>query len=129
MINRLQMYSPEELSRIVRRSAGILGTQIDDDAAIELASRSRGTPRVANRLLKRVRDFAEVKGTGVITLEAARYGLEMLEVDEIGLDGVDKTILETIHHEVRRRAGRAGHAVRRDERGKCDDSRMCMNRF
>ena len=96
VINRLQMYSPEELSRIVRRSAGILGTKIDDDAAIELASRSRGTPRVANRLLKRVRDFAEVKGTGVITLESARYGLEMLEVDEIGLDGVDKTILETI---------------------------------
>lgn len=96
VINRLQMYSPEELSAIIKRSAGILGVSIDDDAAIELASRSRGTPRVANRLLKRVRDFAEVKGTGVVTLESARYGLDMLEVDEIGLDGVDKVILDTI---------------------------------
>ena len=96
VINRLQMYSPEELSRIVTRSAGILGVQIHEDASLELASRSRGTPRVANRLLKRVRDFAEVKGNGIITLEAARYGLDMLEVDEIGLDGVDKVILDTI---------------------------------
>ncbi len=96
VINRLQMYTPEELAMIVNRSAGILGCEIDEEAAIELASRSRGTPRVANRLLKRVRDFAEVKGTGKITLELARYGLEKLEVDEIGLDGVDKSILETI---------------------------------
>lgn len=96
VISRLQMYTPEELSSIVTRSAGILGVEIDKNASLELASRSRGTPRVANRLLKRVRDFAEVKGTGRITLELARYGLEMLEVDEIGLDGVDKTILETV---------------------------------
>lgn len=96
VISRLQMYTPEELSSIVKRSAGILGTEMDEDASLELASRSRGTPRVANRLLKRVRDFAEVKGSGRITLEVARYGLEMLEVDEIGLDGVDKTILETV---------------------------------
>ena len=96
VIHRLQMYSPEELSDIVRRSAGILGVIIEPDAALELASRSRGTPRVANRLLKRIRDFAQIKGTGEITLKAARYGLEMLEVDEIGLDGVDKAILETI---------------------------------
>lgn len=96
VINRLQMYSSEELSEIVKRSAGILGVGIDEDAALEVASRSRGTPRVANRLLKRVRDFAEVKGQGHITLDIARYGLEMLEVDEIGLDGVDKAILEAI---------------------------------
>lgn len=96
VISRLQMYTPEELSSIVTRSAGILGVEIDQDASLELASRSRGTPRVANRLLKRVRDFAEVKGSGRITLELARYGLEMLEVDVIGLDGVDKTILETV---------------------------------
>lgn len=96
VISRLQMYTPEELSMIVKRSAGILGSEIDEDAALELASRSRGTPRVANRLLKRVRDFADVMGTGRITLEVARYGLEKLEVDEIGLDGVDKSILETI---------------------------------
>ena len=96
VISRLQMYTPEELSSIVTRSAGILGIDIDGDASLEIASRSRGTPRVANRLLKRVRDFAEVKGTGKITLEAARYGLDMLEVDEIGLDSVDKAILDTI---------------------------------
>lgn len=96
VIHRLQMYTPEELSRIINRSASILRVSIDEDASLEMASRSRGTPRVANRLLKRVRDFAEVKGNGIITLEAARYGLDMLEVDEIGLDGVDKVILETI---------------------------------
>ena len=96
VIHRLQMYTPEELSQIILRSAGIFGIPIDTDASLEIASRSRGTPRVANRLLKRIRDFAEVEGTGKITLEAARYGLKMLEVDEIGLDGVDKNILETI---------------------------------
>ena len=96
VINRLQMYTNEELSEIVKRSAGILDIAIHDDAALEVASRSRGTPRVANRLLKRVRDFADVKGEGCITLPIARYGLEMLEVDEIGLDGVDKAILEAI---------------------------------
>jgi Holliday junction DNA helicase RuvB len=96
VINRLQMYTNEELSEIIKRSAGILNVGIDEDAALEVASRSRGTPRVANRLLKRVRDFAEVKGQGRVTLNIARYGLEMLEVDEIGLDGVDKAILEAI---------------------------------
>jgi Holliday junction DNA helicase RuvB len=96
VINRLQMYTNEELSEIIKRSAGILNVGIDEDAALEVASRSRGTPRVANRLLKRVRDFAEVKGQGRVTLDIARYGLEMLEVDEIGLDGVDKAILEAI---------------------------------
>jgi Holliday junction DNA helicase RuvB len=96
VIHRLQMYTPEELSMIVKRSAGILNVPIDDDAAIEIASRSRGTPRVANRLLKRIRDFAEVEGTGRVTLGAAKHGLDMLEVDEMGLDGVDKNILETI---------------------------------
>jgi Holliday junction DNA helicase RuvB len=96
VIHRLQMYSAEELSQIVHRSAHILQIGIEEDAALELASRSRGTPRVANRLLRRIRDFAEVEGTGRINLDIARYGLERLEVDEIGLDGVDKAILETI---------------------------------
>ncbi len=96
IINRLQIYSAEELRDIIMRSAGILGIAIDDDAALEIASRSRGTPRIANRLLKRVRDFSQVKGEGRVTLAMARYGLEQLEVDEIGLDGVDKTILEAI---------------------------------
>lgn len=98
IINRLQMYTPEELSEIVTRSAGILNIRIESDASLEIASRSRGTPRVANRLLKRVRDFAEVKGQGHVTLDIAQYGLEQLEVDEIGLDGVDKAILEAIIH-------------------------------
>ncbi len=96
VIHRLQIYTPEELSRIITRSAGILGVPIKADASLEIASRSRGTPRVANRLLKRIRDFAEIEGTGEITLGAARHGLDMLEVDEIGLDGVDKNILDTI---------------------------------
>ena len=96
VIHRLQMYTPEELSQIIHRSANILEIGIDEDAALELASRSRGTPRVANRLLRRIRDFAEVDGNGRITLDIARYGLERLEVDEIGLDGVDKAILEAI---------------------------------
>ena len=96
VIHRLQIYSPEELAQIVARSAGIIGIPVESDAALEIASRSRGTPRVANRLLKRIRDFAEVEGNGKIDLKAARYGLEMLEVDEIGLDGVDKNILNTI---------------------------------
>jgi Holliday junction DNA helicase RuvB len=96
VIHRLQMYTPEELAQIIRRSAGILNVAIDDDAALEIASRSRGTPRVANRLLRRVRNFAEVDGRGTVTLDIARYGLDQLEVDEIGLDGVDKAILEAI---------------------------------
>ncbi len=96
VIHRLQMYTPEELAQIIHRSARILNIDIDEDAALELASRSRGTPRVANRLLRRIRDFAEVDGTGRITLRIARYGLDRLEVDEIGLDGVDKAILEAI---------------------------------
>jgi Holliday junction DNA helicase RuvB len=96
VIHRLQMYTPEELAQIIKRSAGILNVAIDDDAALEIASRSRGTPRVANRLLRRVRDFAEVDGRGIVTLDIARYGLDQLEVDEIGLDGVDKAILEAI---------------------------------
>lgn len=98
VINRLSMYSAQELAQIVVRSAGILNIKIEADAAVEIASRSRGTPRIANRLLKRVRDFADVKGKGYVSLDIAQYGLKQLEVDEIGLDGVDKAILETIIH-------------------------------
>ncbi len=93
---RLEMYTPDELSRIVRRSASILDVPIDDDAALEIASRSRGTPRIANRLLKRVRDFAQVRGNGRITLPMARDALTMLEIDELGLDNTDRRMLETI---------------------------------
>jgi Holliday junction DNA helicase RuvB len=93
---RLEPYSVEELAVIVRRSAGILQIGLDDDGASAIAARSRGTPRVANRLLKRVRDFAEVRMEGVVTARAAQAALEMLEVDERGLDRLDREILRTI---------------------------------
>ena len=93
---RLELYTPEELAQIVTRSAGILGIQIDYEGAIEVASRSRGTPRIANRMLKRVRDFAQVMSDGVITLETARTALDRLEIDELGLDQNDRRMLEAI---------------------------------
>lgn len=96
VINRLDMYTWEELSRIVKRSAGILETEIDDEGAFEIAKRSRGTPRVANRLLKRVRDFAQVRSDGKITHELAMNSLNLLEIDLIGLDGVDRNLMTSI---------------------------------
>ena len=87
------MYKPEELAGIVRRSASILNVQADDDGIMEVARRSRGTPRIANRLLKRLRDFAQVRGDGVITRDLAREALTLLEVDELGLDKTDRGIL------------------------------------
>ena len=93
---RLEMYTPEELATIVRRSASILDVPIDDDAALEIASRSRGTPRIANRLLKRVRDYAQVRGNGRINLRMAQESLAMMEIDELGLDNTDRKMLETI---------------------------------
>ena len=96
VILRLEMYSPEELATIVKRSAGILNIEIEEDGALEIASRSRGTPRIANRLLKRARDFAEVKCEGVITLEAAKLALEKMEIDALGLDNIDRLILSTM---------------------------------
>jgi holliday junction DNA helicase RuvB len=94
--HRLELYERSDLARIVRRSAGILEVDIDDEGAEILASRSRGTPRVANRLLKRVRDFAEVRGAGRIDAGVAREALELLEVDEGGLDRLDRDILRAI---------------------------------
>jgi Holliday junction DNA helicase RuvB len=94
--HRLEHYAPLELARIVRRSARLLGVAIEDDGAIAVAQRSRGTPRVANRLLKRVRDFAEVRGAGVVTAEIAASALDLLEVDHLGLDRLDREILRTI---------------------------------
>ena len=93
---RLEMYSPEQLAVIVQRSAKILKIQCDRDGALEIASRSRGTPRIANRFIRRVRDFAEVNGTGRITVEVAQEALDMLEVDELGLDHTDRTMLRTM---------------------------------
>ena len=96
IIHRLELYSNEELKTIVKRSAGILKIEITDKGAYEIASRSRGTPRIANRLLKRVRDFAQVQGDGVITDEIADVALSSLEIDKLGLDNIDRTMLETI---------------------------------
>jgi len=93
---RIDYYETKDLKKIIQRSARILNIEIDDEGAEEIARRSRGTPRIANRLLRRIRDFAEVKGKGKITKEITRYGLEMLEVDEEGLDPLDKLILKTI---------------------------------
>lgn len=93
VVNRLELYTPQELMRIVIRSADVLNIPIDEDGALELARRSRGTPRIANRLLKRVRDFAQVKYDGVITGQVAKDSLDILEVDKNGLDLTDKTLL------------------------------------
>lgn len=96
VILRLELYTPEELAAIIKRSAGILNIKIDNDGALELASRSRGTPRIANRLLKRVRDFAQVMSNGVITCDTARIALDRLEIDELGLDKNDRRMLEAM---------------------------------
>ena len=93
MLFRLEMYTPEELRQIVERSAGILGVDADAEGLLEIARRSRGTPRIANRMLKRVRDYAEVKAGGHISREIAREALALLDVDELGLDKVDRNIL------------------------------------
>ena len=96
VVNRLEFYTAEELKTIIIRSAHVLGVEIDEKGALELARRSRGTPRLANRLLKRVRDFAQVKYDGVITKEVAEYALDLLDVDKYGLDHVDRNILLTM---------------------------------
>ena len=96
VISRLELYTPEELANIVTRSAGILGAQIEKEGAMEIASRSRGTPRIANRLLKRVRDYAQIKANGVITKEVADAALTMLEIDKSGLDKIDKNMMLSI---------------------------------
>ena len=93
---RLEMYTPEELSAIVKRSAGILDVRAQDDGILEIARRSRGTPRIANRMLRRVRDYAQIKGGGVITRDVARQALDMQGVDDLGLDKLDRTMLTTM---------------------------------
>ena len=98
IVGRLEFYTPEELARIVKRSAGLLGAPIEPDASFEVARRSRGTPRIANRLLRRVRDYAEVKGNGTITLDMANRALAMLDVDPVGFDLMDRKLLEAVIH-------------------------------
>lgn len=98
IVARLEFYSADELALIVRRSAGLLAVPIDDNASLEVAKRSRGTPRIANRLLRRIRDYADVKGTGRITLDMAQKALSMLDVDPVGLDVMDRKLLEAVLH-------------------------------
>ena len=98
IVARLEFYSPDELTRIVKRSARLLDVHIEDDGALEVARRSRGTPRIANRLLRRVRDFAEVKADGRVTSQVADLALRMLDVDAIGLDLMDRKLLEAVIH-------------------------------
>ncbi|MDD3335104.1 MAG: Holliday junction branch migration DNA helicase RuvB [Eubacteriales bacterium] len=93
---RLEMYTPQELSAIVSRSAGILNVRAEEKGILEIARRSRGTPRIANRMLRRVRDFAQIRAEGVITEAVAKQALDMLEVDELGLDKLDRTMLGTM---------------------------------
>lgn len=98
IISKLQFYTEEELTMIIKRTAKVLNVDIEEDAALELAKRSRGTPRIANRLLKRVRDFAFVEGDGIINKEITKVALTRLKVDDNGLDGVDRDLLSTIIH-------------------------------
>lgn len=104
IVHRLELYSVDDLAKIVKRSAGILDVQIDEKAAIEIARRSRGTPRIANRLLKRVRDYAAVLGNGDVNLEIAKIALNKLEIDDMGLDHIDRKILEALIHTYQGRA-------------------------
>lgn len=96
VLSKFEMYTAEELSEIIRRSAAILGIEADDLSVAEMARRSRGTPRVANRILKRIRDFSQVKGSGIIDIETTREGLEALEIDGMGLERLDREILSAI---------------------------------
>ena len=96
IVSRLELYTPEQLAQIIKRSATILGVEIEEKAIDEMARRSRGTPRIANRILKRIRDYAAVLGDGKITLEIAKIALNKLEIDELGLDEIDRKILKTI---------------------------------
>ena len=96
IVQRLDFYSAQDLSRIVTRSAGLLGVSVSDEGAGEIARRSRGTPRIANRLLRRVRDYAEVRGDGIIDRSCADAALKLLEVDHAGLDLMDRRMLRTI---------------------------------
>lgn len=93
---RLEMYTPEELAKIVKRSANLLNVEITEDGAFEIARRSRGTPRIANRILKRVRDYSEVMGNGVIDAEVADHALSKMEIDKLGLDSIDRKLILTI---------------------------------
>ncbi len=117
---QLEFYEADELDLIVKRSAGLLSVEATADGTAEIASRSRGTPRIANRLLRRVRDYAQVRADGVVTLDVARAALELYEVDHLGLDRLDRAVHLGAVRAVRRRTGRHLHARRRGRRGAGD---------
>ena len=96
IVERLELYNSEDLTTIVKRSANILNIAIENEAALEIAKRSRGTPRIANRLLKRVRDYAAVLGNGTITLDISKIALSKLDIDDMGLDSIDRRLLQTL---------------------------------
>jgi Holliday junction DNA helicase RuvB len=123
IVHRLDFYRPEELARIIQRSAHLLGIGIDPDGAAEIARRSRGTPRVANRLLRRVRDFAQVEGAELVDLPGAKRALELLEVDEHGFDDLDRKILNTLieHYDGGPAGIRALAAAVGEDRGTLED--------
>ena len=116
IVARLEFYTAEELARIVKRSAALLKAPMDEEGGVEIARRSRGTPRIANRLLRRVRDYAEVKGTGHITKEVADKALAMLDVDPPGLRLMDRKLLRSRDPQIRRRPGRPGQHRRQHRR-------------
>lgn len=125
IVDRLQLYSEKDLSTIVKRSAKILKIEIDDPSSLEIARRSRGTPRIANRLLKRVRDYAAVLGDGNITLKITKHALNKLEIDEIGLDNIDRKILETMIITYRRETSRIRN-TRNNSRRRSRHPRRCI---
>ena len=121
VIHRLEFYSVDELKLIIQHSARVLGVEIEEEGAVELARRSRGTPRLANRMLKRVRDFAQIKYDGIITKQVAQTALDLMEVDRMGLDHIDRNILTTIIDKFK--GGPVGHSF--PKRTKCwKNSRM-----
>lgn len=125
IVDRLELYSEKDLSTIVKRSSKILKIEIDDASSIEIARRSRGTPRIANRLLKRVRDYAAVLGDGNITLKITKYALNKLEIDEMGLDNIDRKILETMIITYRRKTSRLRDS-RNNSRRRSRYTRRCI---
>ena len=125
VMHHLEFYNKEELQTIILRSADVLGVEIDTRGAAEIAKRSRGTPRLANRLLKRVRDFAQVKYDGKITYDVASFALDLLEVDQYGLDKIDRRILKTLIVNFQGGPGWSGDSGGSD-RGGCRHSGGCL---
>lgn len=125
IVDRLELYSTKDLSTIVKRSAKILNIEIDEESSLEIARRSRGTPRIANRLLKRVRDYALVLGDGNINLEITKHALNKLEIDELGLDNIDRRILETLIITYRRKTSRIRNNSNNNRR-RSRDNRRCI---